>query len=112
MSIVFRDDDQLVDPSVSCGLCAAVCCRLTVVLMPDETQPAHLVDVDARGLEVMRRSADGWCAGLDRATMSCGIYETRPSICRKFHMGGAYCRDERKAYAAKARKPIPIVGLG
>lgn len=108
MTTVFRDDDQIVDPAVSCGLCAAVCCRLTVVLMPDEVQPAHLVDVDARGLEVMRRGSDGWCMALDREHMHCGIYETRPSICRKFAMGGAYCRDERSSFQSAAARPIPM----
>ncbi|MFY2764697.1 YkgJ family cysteine cluster protein [Arenimonas sp. MALMAid1274] len=109
MSIVFRDDDQLVDAAVSCQRCEAVCCRLTVVLMPDEVQPAHLVDVDHRGLDVMRRSEDGWCAALDRVQMRCGIYDTRPSICRKFAMGGAYCRDERKSYRKlTAGRRIPM----
>lgn len=105
MPIVSRDDDPRVEPAVSCTRCPAVCCRLTVVLMPDEVQPAHLVDTDDRGLAVMRRDADGWCAALDREHMRCGIYETRPSICRKFVMGGAYCRDERKLHA---RRPAPM----
>jgi Fe-S-cluster containining protein len=108
MTSVFRDDDQLVDPGVSCSRCAAVCCRLTVVLMPGEAPPAHLVDVDERGLDVMRRDPDGWCSALDREHMRCGIYASRPAICRKFAMGGAYCRDERGSFEATLPRPIAL----
>lgn len=111
MPLVFRDDDARVDPAVSCDRCPAVCCRLTVVLMPDDVQPPHLVDVDDRGLAVMRRDDDGWCAALDRGQMRCGIYATRPAICRKFTMGGAYCRDERRQ-AALHPLPRPVKPTG
>jgi Fe-S-cluster containining protein len=50
----------------------------------------------------MAHGADGWCIALDRARMCCGIYAARPAICRKFAMGGAYCRDERERYADAA----------
>ncbi len=45
-------------------------------------------------------------AGLDearreRVQMRCGIYDTRPSICRKFAMGSEYCVEEREAYRTR-----------
>ncbi|KFN41006.1 YkgJ family cysteine cluster protein [Arenimonas oryziterrae] len=98
MSIEMRDDDHRVDPSISCDHCDAVCCRLTVVLAGDDVIPEPLVEVRADGVRLMARAADGWCAALDRAHMRCGIYDHRPGICRKFAMGGAYCRDERERY--------------
>ena len=98
MSIEMRDDDHVVDTTVSCDHCDAVCCRLTVVLMPDDAVPPELIEIREDGMRLMARAADGWCAALDRRHMRCGIYEQRPGICRKFAMGGAYCRDERERY--------------
>lgn len=92
-----------IDAHVACSTCDAVCCRLTVVLEPHESVPAHLVDRDLNGLRVMARADDGWCRALDRERMRCGIYETRPCVCRKFVMGAAYCRDERTQYAQRKR---------
>ena len=87
-----------VDPDVSCSSCDAVCCRLTVVVMPEDRVPRHLVERNEHGVEVMAHDEDGWCVAVDPLRMCCSIYEQRPSICRKFAMGSEYCRDERAAY--------------
>lgn len=103
-----------IDTSVSCSACDAVCCRLTVVLMPEDAVPAHLTTQTREGLHVMARGEDGWCIALDPLKMCCSIYDQRPGICRKFAMGSAYCRDERKTYrdnnaiAANAARVIPL----
>ena len=89
---------QRVDPRVQCDTCEAVCCRLTVVLFPDDRVPGWLVHEDARGLRTLAKSPDGWCAAMDRDNFRCGIYEDRPSICRRFAMGGPSCRHERDAW--------------
>lgn len=81
-----------------CSRCAAVCCRLTVVLQPDESIPDHLTTHSPEGLRVMKHGKDGWCVALDGTRMNCGIYESRPSACRRFVMNGAYCRAVRKDY--------------
>ena len=86
-------------PPVSCSDCDAVCCRLTVVVMPDDPVPRHLVDRTPEGLDVMARGEDGWCVAVDPIRMCCTVYEQRPAICRKFAMGSPYCRSEREAYA-------------
>ena len=31
--------------------------------------------------------------------MNCGIYDTRPSVCRRFVMNGPYCRAIREEYS-------------
>lgn len=98
MSIQFSADDEHVDPSVSCGSCDAVCCRLTVLVMPEDVVPRHLVARNEHGLEVMARGEDGWCIAVDQQRMCCSIYGQRPGICRKFAMGSAYCRAEREDY--------------
>lgn len=86
---------------VLCSDCEAVCCRLTVVLMPGDAPPEWLVAHDEFGPDTMAKGEDGWCVALDRDTNRCSIYSQRPQICRKFAMGGPYCRDERDAWTAQ-----------
>lgn len=101
------DDDQRVDTEVSCSHCDAVCCRLTVVVMPDDKVPRHLVERSASGLDTMAHGEDGWCVAVDPIHMHCTIYDQRPAICRKFAMGSAYCRDERSKYRDRSYE-IPL----
>lgn len=102
------EDDQRIDPTVSCSRCDAVCCRLTVVVMPEDNVPDHLVDRTSQGLNVMARGEDGWCVAVDPLHMRCTIYDQRPGICRKFAMGSAYCRDEREKYRNDRPGNIPL----
>ena len=104
----YGEDDARIDPGVSCGACDAVCCRLTVLVMPEDDVPRHLVERDIHGLDVMARDEEGWCVAIDHQLMRCGIYEQRPGICRKFAMGGAYCRDERRSYREQLARGIPL----
>ena len=91
-----------------CDRCDAVCCRLTVVLMPEDRIPARFTTLNAHGVEVMARDEDGWCVAIDQARMCCSIYASRPSICRKFAMGGPYCREVRADYADRNARGIPL----
>jgi len=86
---------ESVDPAVHCDTCEAVCCRLTVVLMPEDRVPAWLIDRDEHGLETLAKGEDGWCAAVNPNTSGCTIYADRPTICRKYAMGSPSCRDER-----------------
>ena len=99
---------ESVDPSVHCNTCEAVCCRLTVYVMVGDVVPAWLTVHDEHGMEQMERSDDGWCVALDRNTMRCTIYDSRPGVCRKFAMGGPYCRDERDTWFGKPGGGIAI----
>lgn len=96
------------EKNVHCSRCDALCCRLTVVVFPEDGIPAHLTERSPQGLTVMARDADGWCVAVDGARMNCGIYESRPLICRKFAMGSAYCLEIRAEARAEARE-VPIV---
>lgn len=87
---------QLADNPADCSRCDAVCCRLTVVVLPDDVVPRHLTTVTDEGLPVMARDEDGWCVAIDSARMCCSIYELRPQICRKFTMNGPYCQAVRE----------------
>lgn len=99
MPFEIHPDDSKIDPGVSCSNCQAVCCRLTVVLTADDQIAEHQVARADNGVATMAQGSDGWCVALDRATMSCSIYEQRPSVCRKFVMGAGYCRLEREKFA-------------
>ncbi|MCR6664096.1 MAG: YkgJ family cysteine cluster protein [Luteimonas sp.] len=91
-----------------CARCDAVCCRLTVVLQPEDRIPLHLTDKTDAGLTVMARDEEGWCVAIDAAHMRCSIYDTRPGICRRFVMAGPYCREVRADYSDRNRRGIPL----
>lgn len=113
MSFPYDDpNDRIVDPAVSCTGCDAVCCRLTVVVMPEDDVPRHLVERNPKGLDVMARGEDGWCIAVDHSRMCCSIYDQRPGICRKFAMGSAYCRDERENYRQATLEAADLASAG
>ena len=91
-----------------CAHCDAVCCRLTVVLLPGDDIPERFTDVTENGLPVMARDEDGWCVAIDSSRMCCSIYETRPQICRRFAMGGPYCQAVREDYRRHYPREIPL----
>jgi len=91
-----------------CTRCDAVCCRLTVVLMPHDNVPEHLTDHTPEGLHVMARDEEGWCVAVDGRHMHCGIYESRPSTCRRFVMDGPCCRAARSDYQERTLHAIPL----
>lgn len=99
MALDIHPDDSKIDPKVSCAHCDAVCCRLTVVLDDADQVAEHLVIRGGNGVTTMAHGTDGWCIALDRDNKCCSIYSTRPAVCRKFAMGGGYCRLEREIFA-------------
>lgn len=101
-------DDPIGD--AQCSACDAVCCRLTVVVQPEDRIADHLT-TEQDGLRVMARDEDGWCVAMDSARMCCSIYEARPAICRGFRMGGAHCEAVREDYARSAHPPIHSILL-
>ena len=94
--------------SDACSRCDAVCCRLTVVLQPEDRIPAHLTAITDAGLEVMARDEEGWCVAVDGARMRCSIYESRPQVCRRFVMSGPYCEDIQADYKDRNLRGIPL----
>jgi uncharacterized protein len=85
-----------------CSSCQAACCRLTVILQPDDHVSEDLTTYSPEGSHTMRRGEDGWCVALNRAHMNCGIYETRPAVCRRFAMSGPYCKSIHTGLSAPA----------
>ena len=82
----------------TCANCEACCCRLEVLLITETGVPDNFIEIDKWGGRRMARLDDGWCAALDRNTMTCIIYEKRPLICREFKMGDYECLSERAAH--------------
>ena len=75
--------------------------------MPEDRVPNKFIVEDERGMRMLAKGEDGWCEALDLNTMRCTIYDMRPSTCRKFAMGGPYCRSERDAWRGIA---LTLVG--
>ena len=65
------------------------------MLLPGDDPPAHFIDHDEHGHEIMGKADDGWCLALDRDSLRCTIYERRPWVCREFAEGGSDCRAAR-----------------
>jgi Fe-S-cluster containining protein len=82
---------------------------LTVVLQSEDRIPSHFTTHLPTGLHVMAHDEEGWCVALDGARMNCGIYETRPSVCRRFVMNGPYCKAVRSDYAEQRKLGIPLL---
>lgn len=93
---------------VQCSACDAVCCRLTVVLQPEDRVAERFTTRNDAGLLVMARDEEGWCVAVDPADQRCSIYQDRPSVCRRFVMGGPYCREIRADYADRNARGIPL----
>jgi Fe-S-cluster containining protein len=94
--------------AITCTSCDALCCQLTVVLEANDAVPAHLTTRLPSGLHVMAKDEDGWCVALDGQHMNCRIYDSRPTVCRSFVMGGPYCRYEREEHARKIDRSIAL----
>jgi Fe-S-cluster containining protein len=95
-----------------CSRCDAVCCRLTVLVDDEDGIADHLTTLTDGGLRVMAKDEEGWCVALDAARMNCSIYEARPDVCRRFHMGGPYCEAVREDYARGLGPGIALKLLG
>ena len=93
-------------PPADCAHCAAVCCRLTVVLEATDEVPPELVATIASGQRTMAHADDGYCLAL--RDHRCSIYATRPQACRRFVMDGPYCRSERAQHAGRHAIPLRL----
>ena len=84
---------QVKAPIKTCSNCAASCCRFEVFLITDTGVPKQFIQDHDDGMQTMRRSNDGWCSALNRESMQCSIYASRPWLCREFDMGSDDCSE-------------------
>ena len=68
-------------------VCKAVCCKLKFALTSDEIE-VGLVKWDIGHPYIIRQSSTGYCCHNDPETRGCGIYDDRPSLCRRFSCKG------------------------
>jgi Fe-S-cluster containining protein len=61
--------------------CRTFCCRLLVRLKPHEME-AHTGGPPPKGF--VDKNAQGLCIHMDPETGRCGIWETRPEVCREY----------------------------
>ncbi|MEU1598347.1 YkgJ family cysteine cluster protein [Streptomyces sp. NPDC005708] len=83
-------DPEPVDCAARMHVCHAVCCRLDFALSVPEIE-AGSARWDLGRPYHIRHEADGNCTHNDRETGRCGIYQDRPSVCRRYSCRG----DER-----------------
>ena len=91
-----------------CDQCGGQCCRYVKVMVGEMTAD-QLRWAEMRGdARPVRPGAWAWCLPvacphLDAAGR-CGIYETRPHVCRTFEVGGELCRDARRRAGLEVKR--------
>lgn len=77
----------------NCKGCGGCCC-LHAEVEPGDDTPEELTEIDPDdGKRYMKRDSELWCAALDRKTMTCTIYDQRPTCCQEFERGSKPCFD-------------------
>lgn len=81
-------EDSIIDCNAGRRLgCNTFCCRLLVRYYEDERPPSGDGSTPKGCVD---KAADGLCIHLDRATQRCGIWETRPRVCREYDCNSDY----------------------
>jgi Fe-S-cluster containining protein len=74
------------------ALCRGACCRLSFALTVQDLEEGH-VRWDLGRPYMIRHDDDGYCHHVERATKRCGIYESRPVVCRAYD-----CRKDKRIW--------------
>jgi Fe-S-cluster containining protein len=90
-AVVLRVDEPQADAEppvqVDCAarihICEAVCCKLDFPLSPEEIE-GGVVRWDLGRPYAIRQESDGLCSHCDHTTRACGIYEDRPTPCKRY----------------------------
>jgi hypothetical protein len=72
-------------------LCHAACCAFAYALSPQDIREGIRWSLGTPFMNA--RGADGYCVHLDKETLTCGIYEHRPAVCRQYS-----CRKDRRIW--------------
>ncbi len=86
------------------ALCKAACCRLSVLLSPQDLAEG-IVSWDPRRRYFNSQEADGSCVHLERPGRRCSIYANRPGACRIYDCR----RDDRIWVDFEKRIPNPAL---
>ena len=80
-------------------LCKARCCKLQFALSTQDLNEGTVRWDYAKPYWIEQRAGDGYCVHNDAETKGCGVYECRPSPCRKFD-----CREDPRIWADYAKR--------
>ena len=75
---------EKVDCANRIHLCRAACCRLSFALSGQDVQEG-IVHWNLGQPYIIAHDADGYCAHLDRESLTCKIYEHQPVTCQTYH---------------------------
>lgn len=81
-------------------LCRGACCRLTFALTVQDLEEGT-VKWDLGRPYMIRHNPDGYCHHIERGTKRCGIYESRPVVCRSYD-----CRKDKRIWADFENKVV------
>ena len=73
-------------------LCRASCCRLRFALSIQDVEEGS-VKWDLGHPYMIRQGPDGYCHHFERQTQGCGVYNSRPVVCR-----GYDCRQDKRIW--------------
>ena len=79
--------NAVVDCASRIHVCKAVCCKLNFALSVPEVE-AGAAKWDLGRPYMIRHDVDGYCVHADRASGACGIYASRPGVCRGYSCEG------------------------
>ncbi len=109
MGVTLTKDDQdkysyqseaQIDCENRVHLCQAACCRLRFALTVQDLEEG-IVKWDLAHPYMIRHNANGYCHHLDFQSYRCGLYESRPVVCRSYD-----CRQDERIWLDFEEKVI------
>jgi Fe-S-cluster containining protein len=105
-----------IPPRYECDLCGACCKTFPVFVSPEDAAREPRIASEGREIVPWQRNPSwayqlhplpfhtGCCfLGSDNR---CGIYETRPDVCRRFSAGSEQCQEAREAIGLPPLTPL------
>lgn len=74
------------------ALCRGACCRLSFALTVQDLEEGR-VKWDLGRPYMIRHDEDGYCHHIERASKRCGLYDSRPVVCRSYD-----CRKDKRIW--------------
>jgi Fe-S-cluster containining protein len=96
--VVIRQDPPQppTSPDINCAerlpICKAACCRLSFALSVQELEEGK-IRWDLGRPYLIRHDAHGRCVHLQEGSCACGVYESRPRVCKVYS-----CREDQRIW--------------
>lgn len=97
MAAVYGDEapdepDADMDCRACLAECQAKCCTYVFALTKEEVARGN-IQYNQQKPYFIARDGDGYCPHLNRQSLQCEVWETRPLRCRRYH-----CKDDREIW--------------